>query len=557
MNAKKKKSGSVDAAIVMVALFGLLLSGYFVQKYLFKSGIPRDGTHKLAGKMVNLENDVKLKPAESITWYPLSREEDVFIGDTVFTGEASTSNVKLVDGAKVLIAPSSLVTFSERNGQFQVTLHYGKLNSELNQREILVNVGNEVQTLSPNGATVEITKDKKRSAVRLLRGEAKIKKRDIELALRANELVDLQKVKPPPPVVPPVVAAKKPEPVPEPKVEMPPPAAPTAQNSIESFQMSQSEALTYDGKYFKINPRQDTTLTWQADSKNPQYEIETASTEDFSEIIEKQTLQENKLPFSKIGIDPLYWRVRVKEEGNEKWSEFSPTQKLTPKLPVFITSSQSFKIDEQNGKPAAIFTAKKVPAIPQYKFFEVNGDKMTETNIAKVSGDTLVVQGSPGKRIQVRAVGLNKAGQPITAYSRPFSADFPAPAPAIVPEPVPEPPREVAAVEVAPPPAPEPIQLPPPTLKSPSSQESFVSFGDTPLVIVFKWNGDQALTNHEIQVSQEEEFSNPLIKKSTGKPRYVFSGKLNKGAYFWRVRSKDSAAWTDWTEPKKFEVTNQ
>ncbi|MFP4381349.1 MAG: InlB B-repeat-containing protein [Candidatus Sumerlaeia bacterium] len=75
----------------------------------------------------------------------------------------------------------------------------------------------------------------------------------------------------------------------------------------------------------------------------------------------------------------------------------------------------------------------------------------------------------------------------------------------------------------------------------------------------FLWTPDRYAEFYQIQVAQDADFTSITLEDDTlTASRYVTEeGELTTGDYFWRVRAGNSQGWSEWTDARNFEVSEE
>ncbi len=89
--------------------------------------------------------------------------------------------------------------------------------------------------------------------------------------------------------------------------------------------------------------------------------------------------------------------------------------------------------------------------------------------------------------------------------------------------------------------------LPSPTLVSPSDGATITD--STPS---FDWSSVSGADSYQIQVDDYSSFLTPIIDITTTSSGYAAPNSLEPGTYYWRVRTKQGTAWSDWSSTWTF-----
>lgn len=122
-------------------------------------------------------NIVKKKPAESLSWEGLSRENKLFQGDQVFTHEDSFAEIVYKDSTSLNLLPNTLLKIEENEEGVNVDLKKGFLSLNFYKsarKKINLKVGKKNLAIASKGATFQISSIKNKSQITLVKGNAKI-----------------------------------------------------------------------------------------------------------------------------------------------------------------------------------------------------------------------------------------------------------------------------------------------------------------------------------------------------------------------------------------------
>jgi hypothetical protein len=114
-----------DKRLLVLASLVLLLALYFLydDSLLFGDG---ENDRQPIGSISLLQNDVRKKSAQKFVWKSSKLQERISLGDSIFTGEKSTTEIRFIDGGVLTLGPNSLVVFTDVGGQLQLDLKYGQ-----------------------------------------------------------------------------------------------------------------------------------------------------------------------------------------------------------------------------------------------------------------------------------------------------------------------------------------------------------------------------------------------------------------------------------------------
>lgn len=78
------------------------------------------------GRIVEMRNDVRKRPANSLTWAQVQPNDVIYQGESILTGENSTLQLDLSDRGEVFIEPQSLIVFRDAGQSVNLDLQSGR-----------------------------------------------------------------------------------------------------------------------------------------------------------------------------------------------------------------------------------------------------------------------------------------------------------------------------------------------------------------------------------------------------------------------------------------------
>lgn len=184
---------AVSASLLAMAFLMLpLMSDRLFDLFFGTQQASHDGAPM--GLIRTAKNDARQKSRGSFSWLKATSQNHIYPGDSVFTGEYSSSLILLEEDSELELGPNSLVTFVRMNNMAVPQLVRGKAKIKFSQKARIALDG-RVHQLSGTNAEVQLVAQKGEVAeARLLRGVAKIQ--DLSLALAqettATPLVPLE-----------------------------------------------------------------------------------------------------------------------------------------------------------------------------------------------------------------------------------------------------------------------------------------------------------------------------------------------------------------------------
>lgn len=181
MNSKKNSGffKGKEKWLVGISLLGLLFSALplfsdsIYQKIFGSQNLVSQ--KEVVGEISFIKNDIRHKNSESYSWGKAKSAQAVQIGDSVFTGEKSKSQVRLRTGEQMDLDENSMVTFSKINDVNVPNLETGNFLVSV-KGKMQIGIGGELTEIEGDGSQVQVVLTKKKKPfLRLVKGQAKIK----------------------------------------------------------------------------------------------------------------------------------------------------------------------------------------------------------------------------------------------------------------------------------------------------------------------------------------------------------------------------------------------
>lgn len=205
-------SDRMDRALVAFSLLAVLLCGIVLSnERVFQFLLGRSSQSSNApviGEISFARNDIRHRSADSHSWEKANTEQRIRIGDSVFTGEKSQSQVSLNNGGRVDLDQNSLVKFSKIDNIELPNLGLGNFLVAVNGT-MKIAIDGEVTEIEGQGSEVQvIVKQRERPKLRLLKGAANVKTKTSSQKLENNRVIVMQEPAPLPTKAPAAIEAK-------------------------------------------------------------------------------------------------------------------------------------------------------------------------------------------------------------------------------------------------------------------------------------------------------------------------------------------------------------
>lgn len=341
------KFGTTEKSILAIALIVFLVLSYFLydDSLLFSRGQNNKLNH--IGNIIKSNNDVRRKNSDTFSWVPAFRKDPVYENDSIFTGERSEAELRLSEGAVIKVAPNSLITLNQKNGQMLLDLRYGNIDGELTPGTAIAvkSEGEEFilenKNPTPTKTKTQIKKDHNgKVKLKLISGQARftnIKTRKQAVLTQATpvaiaekgqiELTPIELPTPPPPLPPPVPIVTVP--VENPEIQI----------------ITENPLRVLPG-----NPQQKVSFEWNSKGSISQFEVVLSKSEDFQEVISTQKTSEKIVSVAPTFLaGSYYWKVvGFDSEGQilvtSSTQVFQILEPEKPQAPLLLTKNIDFKI---------------------------------------------------------------------------------------------------------------------------------------------------------------------------------------------------------------------
>ncbi len=84
-------------------------------------------------RIFETQNDVRFKSSKQFVWKKASENKSLTWGDAVFSGNDSTSTIKLKDGALINLQADSMIVLNKLNDQMELELKFGQVKAEISK----------------------------------------------------------------------------------------------------------------------------------------------------------------------------------------------------------------------------------------------------------------------------------------------------------------------------------------------------------------------------------------------------------------------------------------
>lgn len=277
-----------DKIILSVSSLIILIYSYLLydDSFLFNQ---EASSYQQIGVLANSTNDVRRKPIESFLWAPARKEQSLHEKDSIFTGAGSKAEVMLQDGSTIKLEENSLVTLSMKEGQLELNLKYGEIQTDLKEISKLQIKSDQdnitIQNNQKGRAKASIKKSSVAPAkIDILDGSLSLLslKKNQKISLQKNESLHLNSAG----------ELKK--------------AAPGAINLLTPDQ----------SKITLLNIKQGFYLNWSAENTSDEVVILSKDNQ-FHQVVAKKDKASNKAFFQDIPKGNYFWKVEAHDSSKK------------------------------------------------------------------------------------------------------------------------------------------------------------------------------------------------------------------------------------------------
>lgn len=129
-------------------------------------------------KVITFSNIVKKKPAQSVSWANISKANELYQGDQVFTHNDSFAEIVYKNSTSLNLLPNTLLKIEENSDGFNVDLKKGFLSLNFKNgksKRVNLKIGNKNLVLSGKSALLQIDSNKMGSNITVLQGKANVR----------------------------------------------------------------------------------------------------------------------------------------------------------------------------------------------------------------------------------------------------------------------------------------------------------------------------------------------------------------------------------------------
>lgn len=510
-----------DQVVFLICAIIALLSIYFLNDPRILLGNFNSNQDSI-GRIVVLEKDVRTKDLGTYFWNEAEPNGNITPGQSLFTGEKSSSTIEFSDGKKIKISENSLVKFSMSNNEILLDFSFGEISAQGLSKKIKIVICDKTYEIEPDKASafaLNKTSDCGRLNVKVQKGEIKLNNKKVSVGKEFIQppktdlkIAPIETVQAPPP------------PQPEPTIVEPAPPPPP------SVKLEAPELMNKSIKH-RIISKTAPQIQWSRVADAVKYQLETSLERSFR----KPTVVDTKELSYTLSDNPsrkLFFRARALKENGEPgyYSDVGEIEPTFPKIKL-ENKDQNFlyqaKNSKDNGGPKKFDIAwSPVPGTQQY---EVEVSRTTDFDkVAKIkTREPASVLNLPGAgKYHWRVSALSQQGKVISQSEDYGTVDY-------------------AKV----------FDLKQPEVPDRYKDASFFFQKTAARFIWISWNPvNVAEPIYKIQLSQTSDFKNILKSYDNAKTTMLIRDQIPEGLYFWRVRAEVGSQVSDWSETAQFKI---
>ncbi len=534
MQANISKTDKTILALCVLCIFICMYLLLNLEKF-FKSD---RSSAVVVGNLTAVKSDVRHKSKSDYFWETSKLENKIFQGDSLFTGEKSSSVVTLTDGEKLQISQNSLVHFSGDKSRLQIDLAFGNIKTFGLEKPLLITDCGQKYLIESTQAQFELSKSDLCGSFQLLvkTGAVQVTKYKVKKTFKNT---DTRKVSltdsfaansADRKLVIPLVAST---PIVLPVVQVPPPIIlPLAMPAVKFVKPTRLAAPQFTEPLQNVTLKKDTNvnLSWKSVRGAKSYRLELADNEKFSAAKAVQ-LKTNSFNFSPPTSGEYYFRTQAFASGYNPSLYSKPAIVKTEFPPIEVVKSK-FVSSHQARSPADAGQAKRFPlswnSIPTAEKYIIEVDKNsqfsnpTKTEVVAPSGYAEVPRTG---NYFFRVSALDTTGRKISSM------------PSL---------GEIVYKKIN--------QISGPLIDNAYKSLSFYFQKEYGQFIWLRWQSTTESPSYRVEVAQVRDFKKVDFTFASAEAKVLIKSKLPKGDYFWRVRSESPEKVSAWSEISELKV---
>ena len=509
-----------DLSILALCFLFFLVSAFFYQFGFYQFNSSNSNLNQI-GQIASTKSDVRHKVSKTYFWTEAKDNTRIGQGDSLFVGQNSNSRVKLKDGKEFLIGENSLVKFNFKNNDLSLEMGFGQIQAVgLNQKIKITECG-KVYEIDASQADLLITKadDCSSLGVQVNKGQIKVNNKTVEKTAKLKKLseddkrIDIASA----PVI------EKPQPQVEPMPVAPPLPAPKIVEAPKLFKKKQN---------ILVDEKSKPKIEWEFMDDIAEYQIE-ISPDSLFDHVSLYRSKTNSLPITKYDSEQIYYRVKAKSNDGIE-SSYSEVGQMQFEFPSIVLNDPDKKLS---------FVAKNSKDLGSPQKLEVSWNPIKAANEYIIEVDTNPEFSNPQKtnlRSPAGTLTVPKGGQ----YHYRVSA-------------LGQSGRQISSSNVGVINYDKVFDLIRPNINETSKNLTYYFQKGLAKFIWLRWNDQtpsEKIQHYRLEIAKDASFQQKIKAYNTKKPQFLLNETLEKGQYFWRVRSENKDQFSDWSEAGHLKV---
>jgi len=308
-NFEKTDRRILGTAILLLFLSLMLL---WQDNWIYRLAQSKRVNLEEIGKVHISNNDVRRRHEIALSWLPLRKSNEVFQGDSIFTGDNSTATITTKSGEEISIAANSLVVINQRTDSISLNIGFGSVEGRVEKgKKFIISSNNNITELDGDNARIKVDAGEGNKLVlNVIAGEIRVRSADGDKILKRD---DSTEISPDGSTVDPL----------KPRIQILSPLA---------------------DQRFKTTEDRPILFRWQTAQKFSRMKIKVALDEAMQNTVVDTRINDNQYSAYNLPKDTtLYWQV-LAEGGLSKVTKFIVVGNRPP-IPVFPTPGTQFFYD--------------------------------------------------------------------------------------------------------------------------------------------------------------------------------------------------------------------
>lgn len=501
-----------------LTILALCLLFFIVSAFLYRFGgstfsNTEDSTGQI-GQIISIQSDVRHKVNKSYFWTDAAKYTSIVKGDSLFVGQNSSGHVRLKDGKEFSIGENSLVKFSFKNNDLSLEMGFGQIKAVGLNQKIKISECGKVYEIDASQADLLITKadDCSSLGVQVNKGNVKVNSKVIEKSAKPQKIADNGKQLD----ITSTPIIEKPQPKVEPVPELPPPP-PKVVDAPRLLKKNQNILLDENAK---------PNIGWMPMDDIKEYQIEISPNSFFDQVSLYRT-KNNSLPVTRFESEQIYYRVKAKSNEDIE-SSYSEVGQMKFQFPEIVLNDADRRIS---------YVAKNSKDLGAPQKFDISWTPVKAASEYVIEVDSSPEFAAPQKtnlRVPAGTLTIPKGGQ----YHYRVSA-------------IGQSGRQISSSNVGVISYDKVFDLLKPTISNTSKNLTYYFQRGLAKFIWLRWvdtTPTSKIEHYRLEIAKDQNFQEKIKAYNVKKPQFLLNETLEKGQYYWRVRSENKDQFSDWSD---------